>query len=129
MRPGSRWFGVRWVLLATLTVAACDAGPSGPGAFETTVTGEALGGVLLQVDGPGILGFEARGDARVYAAVDSIRPGRHRVLVITPGSGELRFGIVVEDVAIESPAITVLQATRADNRLTTPSAAVVRIVR
>lgn len=129
MKIGSRWFGARIALVATLSVAACDSGPSGPGAFEAIATGEDVGGVLLQVDGPGILGFDARGDARLYAAADSVRPGRHRVLVISPGSGELRFAILVEDVAIEGPAITVLQATRADNRLTTPSAVVVRIVR
>ena len=129
MRPGSRWLLVRMALLATPIVAACDFGPSGPGAFEAIVTGEALGGVLLEVDGPGIRGFDAQGDARVYWAADPDRPGRHRVIVISPGGGELRFAIQVEDVGIESPAMTVLQATRADNRLTTPSAAVVRIVR
>ncbi len=129
MRLGARWFGVRVALVATVTLAACEAGPSGPGALEAIVTGDALGGVLLQVDGPGIRGFEALGDVRLYAAADPIRTGRHRVVVISPGSGELRFSIEVDDLDVEAPAIMVLQATRADNRLTTPSAAMVRIVR
>ena len=117
------------VVIGALFLAGCDSGPSGPGAFEGIVTGEGLGGVLLQVDGPGIRGFTALGDSRVYGAPDADRPARHRVIVIAPSSGDLRFAIDVDDLDMEGPIITVLQATRADNRLVTPSAASVRIVR
>ena len=115
--------------VSAVALTACDSGPSGPGALEAIVTGESLGGVLLQVEGRGIRGFDGLGDARVYAAADAERPGRHRVIVISPGSGELRFSVEVDDLDMEGPSITVLQATRVDDRLVTPSATTVRIVR
>ena len=116
-------------IVGLLILAGCDDGPRGPGALEAIVVGEALGGVLLQVDGPGIQRFSAYGDARVYASSDDVRPGRFRVIVISPTSGDLRFSIHVDDLDMEGPSVMVLQATRADNRLVTPSAATVRIVR
>lgn len=116
-------------IVALLALAGCDDGPRGPGKLEAIVAGEALGGVLLQVDGPGIQSFSAHGDARVYASSDEVRPGRFRVIVISPASGDLRFSIHVDDLDMEAPSVMVLQATRADNRLVTPSAATVRIVR
>jgi len=129
MNRGRWWLMRHAVALGVFVLAGCDSGPSGPGAIEAIVTGETLAGVLLQVDGAGIRGFSARGDARVYGAPDADRPGRHRVIVISPSSGELRFAIDVDDLDMEGPSITILQATRADNRLVTPSAASIRIVR
>lgn len=115
--------------VGALVLVACESGPSGPGALEAIVTGDMLGGVLLQVDGPGIQGFTALGDARVFGAPDAVRPGRHRVIVIAPSSGGLRFTIDVDDLEMEGPVVTVLQATLSDDQLVTPSAASVRIVR
>ena len=124
------WWQTRWILVVgVLALLGCESGPSGPGALEATVTGDMLGGVLLQVDGPGIRGFTALGDARVFGAPDAARPGRHRVIVIAPSTGELRFMIDVDDLEMEGPVLTVLQATRVDDQLVTPSAASVRIVR
>lgn len=122
---------VRAVALAALLVpiVGCDTGPSGPGTLQVVVTGESLSGVLVQIDGPGIGSFSALGDTRIYAADDPELSTRHRVVLITPGSGELRFSMEVADVEMEGLGVTVLQATRADNRLVSPSAASVRIVR
>ena len=83
--------------VGALVLVACESGPSGPGELEAIVTGDMLGGVLLQVDGPGIQGFTALGDARVFGAPDAVRPGRHRVIVIAPSSGGLRFTIDVDE--------------------------------
>lgn len=125
MRHRVRWL---WVVLVA-TTAACDSGPSGPGSLEVFVTGEGIGGALLQVDGAGVRGFEALGDTRIYSSPDARLPTRHRVVVITPGSGEMRFSMTVDDVDMETPQVTVLQATRADNRPVTPSAVTVRTTR
>ncbi len=129
MTRASRWRARCALAVGALVLVGCESGPSGPGALEAIVTGDMLGGVLLQVDGPGIQGFTALGDARVFGAPDAVRPGRHRVIVIAPSSGELRFTIDVDDLEMEGPVITVLQATLSDDQLVTPSAVSVRIVR
>ncbi len=94
---------------------ACDSGPSGPGTLVASVYGDALGGVVLEVTGAGIRGFEGLGDTRVYAAPVAGKPGTHRVLLIHPEGGELRFEIQVEDLDLDDPVVRVVSAAGADN--------------
>ncbi|HSG50123.1 MAG TPA: hypothetical protein VLA43_20020 [Longimicrobiales bacterium] len=116
-------------LAVALLVAACDSGPSGPGTLTAVATGNALGGVVLEVRGAGIRGFEARGDARVYTAPVAGEDGVHRVIVITPVPGELPFSIEVDDVGMEGPAVTVISAARGDNYVVPASSVTVRVER
>ena len=101
--------------LCLVVLGAC--GPSGPGALTARITGEGLGGVILEVDGRGIQGFSARGDSRVYSAPMPGRENVHRVVIIHPSGGELGFDIAVDDVGMESPVVRVVSATRTDNTL------------
>lgn len=99
---------------AALALAACDSGPSGPGALVAAVEGNALGGVVLEVTGRGILGFEGLSSTQVYAAPIAGSNG-HRVMLIHPDEGDLRFEIQVEDVGMDDPVIQVVSAAGLDN--------------
>lgn len=121
-----RIFGV----LALLALfAACDSGPEGPGALTGRVTGEELGAVLIEVVGPGITGFEALGSTQVYAAAVADEVDTHRVVLVSPQTGELTFHIQVEDRGMEGPVITVLQAALGDNRAVSAAVATVTVER
>lgn len=96
-------------------IGACDFGPSGPGALEGHVTGPLLGGVVLEVVGVGIRGFEGRGSTRAYSAPVATRANAHRVILIDPQGGELVFDIRVDDIGMEGPVVTVVSATGTDN--------------
>ena len=100
------------VLLVTV---ACDSGPGGPGTLVATVTGNSLGGVVLEVRGPGIVGFEGLDNTQVYAAPLAQVPDAHRVLLIDPEGGQLRFEIQVEDVGMNDPVMQVVSAAGVDN--------------
>ena len=100
--------------LGALTLG-CDSGPSGPGALVASVHGDALGGVVLEVTGRGIQGFEGLGNTRVYAAPVAGSPGTHRVLLIHPEGGDLRFEIQVEDLDLDDPVARVVSAAGVDN--------------
>ena len=101
-----------WTVLAVL---ACDSGPSGPGTLVATVTGNSLGGVVLEVRGRGIVGFEGLDNTQVYAAPLAEVANAHRVLLIDPEGGELRFEIQVEDVGMNDPVMHVVSAAGVDN--------------
>ena len=101
--------------LSLLAVAACDSGPSGPGSLVGRVTGDMLGGVVLEVVGSGIRSFEGRGDTQVYSAQVGDKVNTHRVLLVTPVGGEIQFEILVDDVGMEGPAMTVVSAAGTDN--------------
>lgn len=111
-------------LLATALVAllagvgGCDLfGPSGPGTLEATVSaGEPLGGLVLELRGPGITGFEARGDTRVFSRSAATPDGRHRVVLVGPEGSPLRFGITVEDLGADKPTLLVVSAVGPGNR-------------
>ena len=98
-----------------VAIAACDSGPSGPGALEGRVSGSAVGVALLEVQGTGINGFEGRGSTQVYSAELSGRPGVHRVIVLDRSGGEMGFAIDVDDRGMEGPVVTVLQAANTSN--------------
>lgn len=101
--------------LMLLMVAACDSGPSGPGSLIGRVTGDMLGGVVLEVVGPGIRSFEGRGDTQAYSAPVADKVNTHRVLLITRLGGEIQFEILVDDVGMEGPVMTVVSAAGTDN--------------
>jgi hypothetical protein len=103
---------VPFVLVA---LGGCDSGPSGPGAVLARVTAPNLGAVVLEVEGAGIQGFAGRGDTRVYSAAVPGRTGVHRVILIDPVGGEITLEMQVDDVGMEGPIVTVVQAARADN--------------
>ena len=113
--------------LTLAVLAACD--PSGPGSIVGNVTGTALAGVVLEVEGVGIQGFGARGDTRAYSAAVPSRTNVHRLVLVSPTAGELEFEILVDDLAMESPVITVIEATDGGNALVPPSTATVSIER
>lgn len=101
---------------AVLLLAGCDSGPSGPGTVTVFATGPSLAGAVLEVQGSGIRGFEARGSARVYSAAVEARPGTHRVIVISPEPGELVLDVDVADLGADGPTVTVVSAADGENR-------------
>lgn len=121
---------VRALVLALLVaVAACDSGPSGPGTLTVVATGASLGGVVLEVEGAGIRGFAGRGSTRVYSAPVQGRTGVHRVVLVGPEPGDLPFEMQVDDLGMEGPVVTVVQAARDDNFVIPASGVSVRIER
>ena len=116
-------------LTAPTAVAACDSGPTGPGTLTAVATGASLGGVVLEVEGTGIRGFAGRGSTRVYSAPVQGRPGVHRVVLIGPEPGDLPFEMQVDDLGMEGPVVTVVQAARGDNFAIPASGVSVRIER
>jgi hypothetical protein len=112
MRPGRAVYAVT---VAAVLAVACDSGPGGPGTLVASVTGNSLGGVVLEVRGAGILGFEGLDNTRVYAAPLAEVADGYRVLLIDPEGGELRFEIQVEDVGMGDPIMHVVSAAGVDN--------------
>lgn len=118
MTPAPRFGAPRRLLvlgIAVLALAACDSGPSGPGALEGTATGASLGVALLEVEGAGINGFEGRGSTQVYSAAVPGRTGVYRVIVLDRAGGSLGFAVDVDDRGMEGPVVTVIQAADTDN--------------
>lgn len=104
------------LLAAVVLLVACDSGPSGPRTVTVFATAPSLGGVVLEVQGSGIRGFEARGSARMYTAPVEGRPATHRVIVISPDPGELVFDVEVADLGTDGPTVTVVSAADGENR-------------
>lgn len=103
-------------LLAVLGLPACDTGPDGPGTVSGTVTGAAdVGAVVLDVIWKGVQGFEGQRSTQVYSAAVAGEEGRYRVILVGPTGGDLSFGIVVDDVYLEGPVVTLVEATGSDN--------------
>jgi hypothetical protein len=106
----------RLALWSVVLLAACDLGPSGPGTVRGTVVGNPdLGGVVLEVTWPGVVGFAGQGSTQVYSAPVADVPDRHRVILIGPTGGDLPFEIQVEDAYLESPTVTVVEAVGTGN--------------
>jgi hypothetical protein len=136
-RAGARRFGypLRWWigLLVVLVISACDSGPRGPGALLARASldgasgGPSLGAVVLELQGSGIQGFEARGDTRLYASAVPGKVDVHRVVLVHPSGGELGFEILVDDVGMDRPGVTVVQAADTDNAILERQTVVVRI--
>ena len=115
-------------LLASCVLTGCDAGPSGPGTISGTVVGAApLGAALIEVTGVGITGFTGQGDTQVYGALVSDLEGRHRVLLVDQGGGQLQFGIRVDDLGADRPIVSVLDAASPENEVVSTAGVEVRI--
>lgn len=99
-------------LCLVLSVYGCDLfGPDGPGTLSATIRGpQPLGGVVVEVTGSGIEGFEGLGATQVLGAVVSAAEGRHRVVAIVPPGGDLRVGIRVADLGGEKPRFSLVWA-------------------
>ena len=67
------------------------------------------------MSGRGIRGFEGLGNTQVYAAPIAGSRDDHRVMLIDPEGGELRFEIQVEDLGMEDPVMTIVSAAGVDN--------------
>ncbi len=101
---------------ALVAVTACSSGPSGPGTLKGTATVTApqtLGAVVLELTGPGIDGFEGQGGSVAYGAVVNLPKGQWRVVVV--GTGELAFGVKVDNVKDPKPTVQVIKAVDATN--------------
>jgi len=103
-------------LAIALVVAACDSGPEGPGDLAATFTGSgnAPGGVVLEIVGSGIVGFSGEGGTKVFWAAQET-PSVYRVIVLGQGGSELRFKASVEDVGNRMPRATVVSVVDEDN--------------
>lgn len=121
-RPGTRAAaGTALVAAVVLALAACDdRGIQGPGALVARVDAPRveLGSAVVEVTGTGIRGFEAVGGSRLFAR--SAGDGSHRVVVMDPGGGDLRFRIQVDDVSATLPAAVVQAAADTANALVAP---------
>ena len=115
VRPEPRRVLRALAVVLGLVIAGCDSGPNGPGLLEGTVSAPALGAVLLEVEGAGINGFEGRASTRVYAGTLSGRPNVHRVILMDRDGGSLAFAIDVDDLGMDGPVVTVIQAAGTDD--------------
>ena len=110
------------VVVMALGVGACDDGAlQGPGALVARVDAPdvELGSAVVEVRGSGVRGFEAVGGSRVFTR--SVGDETHRVVVVNPSGGDLRFRIRVEDVAAALPAALVRSAADTANAVVPPS--------
>jgi hypothetical protein len=126
-----RVWGLRSVALAVLWAAtACDSGPKGPGFLTGTIEGPVpLGAAIVEVQGEGVLGFEAAGTTHVFST-PSDQPGVHRVVLIGETPGDLPFKVQVQEMRDRPPSATIIQASGADDiPLATTQAFQVHIVR
>ncbi|HET9949757.1 MAG TPA: hypothetical protein VFQ22_12605 [Longimicrobiales bacterium] len=115
-------------LAAFLVLAACDDGPDVGRLTQATVVGpEALGAAVLEVEWEGIEGFEGLGSTQVYHAPVPGSPSTHRVILVDPVGGRLRFGIRQRAWRTPAPAITVVDAVGADDLPLETSALRVRV--
>jgi len=106
------------MLFALGPVVACDdRGIEGRGTLVARVEASdvVLGSAVVEVEGPGIVGFEGTGDARVFAGEQA--DGSHRVVVVDPRGGDLRFRMRVEDVSAALPSSVVTSAADTTNVL------------
>lgn len=103
--------------LALVALSACDSGPSGPATVAGTVSAPLeVGAVVIDVVWPGVQGFEARGSTQVYSASVAGEPDRYRVVLLTPGGGDLTFSILVDDLYLEGPVVTLVEAAGTNNQ-------------
>ena len=120
---------LRVALAASLTsfvLAGCDSGPSGPGSYYGRAIGPSVGGVVLEIEGTGIQGFTGRGSTRAYSAPVPGRPNTHRLVLIDPQGGDLGFDMLVDDLDMHRPYVTVVEATGTDNRRAAPGSVTIR---
>ena len=107
---------IRVLALATLLgVTGCE--PSGPGSLTAIVTApNPTGGLVIEVAGAGITGFEGLGDVCTLADVAIPGASSRRVVVVSSTGSSLRFRVQVEDVSGDPPSATVVAAVDTSNR-------------
>jgi hypothetical protein len=116
--------------LVLLVVTACEFGPSGPGTLVARVSGGSLGGAVVEVVGVGIRGFGGRGSTQTYAAPVPGRRDAFRVILIDPeAEGDIIFEVLVDNVRMEGPVMTVLSAAGNDNATQMVASIEVRVER
>ncbi len=105
-------------LLLVGSASGCDLfGPSGPGTLEATVRAdEPLGALVLELQGGGVEGFEARGGVILHGRTVSQAQDRHRVVLVAPAGEAFRFGIRVADLGADPPSVLVVSAVDPQNR-------------
>lgn len=103
-----------WLLGALMATAGCDSDAAGT-LLVTVEAPVALGAVVLEVVGSGVQGFEGVGDTQVYGGVVSVQQGRHRVVLVDPVGGVLRFGVLVRDVRATPPSMRVVSVSGTDD--------------
>jgi len=90
----------------------CESGPSGPGALDARVESltSSFGAAVVEVQGPGIAGFDGAGTTQVFWSATS-QPDNFRVVLVSPeGSNTLAFRIRVGDLGGPIPGGTVIEA-------------------
>ncbi len=94
----------------------CDSGPSGPGELSGTldIPGTPLGGVALEVTGPGIESFSGAGGTRVLWAATG-QPDTYRVVTLNQTGGPVRFQVSVQDVGADKPRALIVSLVDANN--------------
>lgn len=120
MRARARTPRTLLVALALLAAAvtACSDNPSGPGAVTLTVEGSTpLGGAVLDIRG------RVDGAESLHSGWSLLEPlpnqgstPVYRLLVVQDVAGPLSVSLSVPDVGGDLPAVTVLQASGADDR-------------
>lgn len=109
----------RLAILASFAILAvgCDSGPSGPGELDATLLtpGPVIGAAVLEVVGSGIEGFTGAGATRVFWARQD-NPVQYRVVVVSEGGGDLKFSVVMKDLAVRTPRYTVVSMVDLENR-------------
>jgi hypothetical protein len=112
----SRSWLAAFAALALTGLSGCDTGPSGPATVAGTVTGPAdLGAVVLDVVWKGVQGFEGHGSTQIYSAPVAGGSDHYRLILVGPTGGELAFGVLVDDVYLEGPVVTLVEAVATDN--------------
>jgi len=102
---------------AAAALAGCDlGGPSGPAQIVGTVTGDPfLGAAIVELSWEGVRAFEGREDTQVYAGAVPGSTDRHRMVLVGPSGGELRFRIDLEDDRLYGPVVTLVSAVGTNN--------------
>ncbi len=99
-------------ILAGALLGSCESGPSGPGAWESSVesVARAFGAVVVEVQGAGVQGFDGVGTTQVFWSPTAV-PDNYRVVLVSPeGSQTLRFRTHVSDLAQGPPSGTTVEA-------------------
>ena len=110
----------RAVLLSLFVMAwlvgACDPGPSGPGEFDGVLeaSATAVGGVAMEVVGPGIEGFSGAGTTRVLWAATDVE-NTYRVVAVNQVAGAVRFQVSVQDLGADKPRATIISLVDGNN--------------
>ena len=119
------------LLLVVAGTSACDLfGPSGPGVLDATLTStNDLGAVVLEVSGTSVTGIRPHGNTHAFSGVANAREGRHRVVLVSPDGGAMRFGIEVDDLGADDPIVTVVTAADVRNLPSAATGVVVRVER